>query len=99
MKVENQNIFLEENKELVWLPEYFRTVMIPTFLNTCAAILMVLGLMSQKIIVRPCWQGKSPEILLPAKTTMFSFIYHNLPFQNVFSTCADKSFLCLDFLK
>lgn len=43
--------------------------MIPTFLNTCDAIFMVLELMSQKIIVRPCWQGKSPEIILPAKTS------------------------------
>lgn len=69
MKADNQNIFLEENKKLVWLPEYLRTVMIPTFLNTCDAIFMVLELMSQKIIVRPCWQGKSPEIILPAKTS------------------------------
>lgn len=67
--------------------------MIPTFLNTCDAILMVLELMSQKMIVRLYWQGRSPEIILPAKIRhVNSLIYHNLPSQNLFYTCNDNSF-------
>lgn len=75
--------------------------MIPIFLNTCDAILMILELTSQEVIaggvrVRPCWQGKTPEVILPVKTRHVNSFIITAP-SKIYFTHVTTLFLCLYF--